>query len=388
MKKIKLTELQTLNRKQEAILKVYSEWMRLKPGELSEWFSKRAYYKIAIYGMHYLGESLCNELENTDIEIKYAIDKNANNIYSDIEVYTPDEELGQVDVVIVTAFFYYDEIKDQLRKRLQCPIISLEDILKEMLFKRCSCCANKVMYKPIHSSYIVEKKRYNVLNHVPETMNKKEYFCPHCGANDRDRLIVIFMQSLGLDRNCDKELLLQFAPSEGVDYWIQNNCSSLIYHSTDLYERGVSFVSDIQNMVQIKAETYDYIICSHVLEHVEDDQKAMRELCRILKNDGICLFMVPVALDMDRIDEEWGLPEEENWRRFGQGDHCRRYAKQELVERLTEAGFIVHCLGKSYFGDYLFRENALIDTSILYVLTKQDCGIDKIVSEKWKKHNL
>lgn len=382
------TELEELNQKNDAILRIYSQWMRLQPGELLGWFRNHGYYQIAIYGMHYLGESLYNKLNNTDIEVKYAIDRNADKIYADIVLYMPDEELEEVDAVIVTAFFYYNDIKKQLSRHLQCPIISFEGVLKEIMLKKCICCGSRVLYKPMHSSHIRNKRRYNVQNHIPETMNRKEYFCPYCGANDRDRMIVAFMRNLGLDRNCNKELLLQFAPSEGIEHWIETNCFSLTYHTTDLYMRGVTFISDIQNMIQIEDERYDYIICSHVLEHVQDDRKAMRELYRILKNDGICMFLVPISLDLDKIDEAWGLSEEENWKRFGQGDHCRRYARQELIERLTGAGFSVHCLGKSYFGNYIFRENALVDTSTLYVLTKQDVEIEKIVLQKWKKHNL
>ncbi len=381
-------ELKELNRKNDAILRVYSQWMRLPSEKLYEWFRNHDFYKIAVYGMHYLGESLCDKLNNTDIKVMYAIDRNAYKIYADIAIYTPDEKLEEVDAVIVTAFFYYNDIKEQLSRFLQCPIISFEYVLKEIMFKKCICCGNQVLYKPIQSSHIKNKKKYNVEIHILETMNQKEYFCPYCGANDRDRMIVAFMQRLGLDRNCHKELLLQFAPSEGIDYWIKKNCFSLTYHTTDLYVKEVTFTSDIQDMVQIEDEKYDYIVCSHVLEHVQDDRKAMRELYRILKNDGLCMFLVPISLDLDRIDEEWELSEEENWKRFGQGDHCRRYAKQELIERLKETGFFVYCLGKSYFGEYIYRENALIDTSTLYVLTKEDGGIENLVVEKWEKHNL
>ena len=175
--------------------------------------------------------------------------------------------------------------------------------------------------------------------------------------------------------------------SEGLDYWIRSNCVTITYHTTDLYSKSVTFTSDIQNMVMVENEKYDYIICSHVLEHVEDDKKAMREIYRVLKNDGICMILVPIFLDLDKIDEEWGLSEAENWKRFGQGDHCRRYEKDGFIERLKETGFAVHCLGKSYFGEYVFRENALVDTSTLYVLTKSDCEIGELVLEKWKKHN-
>ena len=172
---------------------------------------------------------------------------------------------------------------------------------------------------------------------------------------------------------------------QGIEHWIYANCPALIYDSTDYYMDNVTFQSDIQNMSMISDESYDYFICSHVLEHVQDDRKAMRELYRILKDDGIGVFLVPVCLDIDRIEEEWGLTEAENWRRFGQGDHCRNYAGWEMTERLEEAGFTVYPLGKRFFGADVFKECGLTDTSTLYVLTKQPVDlIDFTRTEKRK----
>lgn len=133
----KINGWKALNGKNDKILQVYSQWLSLKQEgkSLSEYFQVNGYQKIAIYGMHYLGESLCGELQNTDIEIKYAIDKKADDICCDIDIYKPDEQLtslDEVDAVVVTAFFFYNEIEEQLSQYLDCPIISLEDILYEI----------------------------------------------------------------------------------------------------------------------------------------------------------------------------------------------------------------------------------------------------------------
>ncbi len=133
---------------------------------------------------------------------------------------------------------------------------------------------------------------------------------------------------------------------------------------------GVTFQLDLQEMSEIADERYSMWICSHVLEHIPDDRKALRELYRILKPDGIGLLLVPIDLNMEETDEENGCSEEENWRRFGQGDHVRRYAKHDFMNRIREAGFSLECLGKEYFGGMLFRDNGLTDTSTLYVVKK------------------
>ncbi len=75
---------------------------------------------------------------------------------------------------------------------------------------------------------------------------------------------------------------------------------------------NVTFKSDIQNMSIVNDNTYDIVICSHVLEHVKDDQKAMSELERIINDTGKVVFLVPIDLKRTEIDEEWGLSESEN----------------------------------------------------------------------------
>ena len=82
--------------------------------------------------MSYAGETLVDELKETEVQIAYAIDKNANSIYSDINVITMDDNLEDVDAIVVTAITFFDEIEEQLQSKVSCPIISLEDILYEI----------------------------------------------------------------------------------------------------------------------------------------------------------------------------------------------------------------------------------------------------------------
>lgn len=250
-------------------------------------------------------------------------------------------------------------------------IHSLEKVLAGCENKRrCSCCGREVMYSPLSGWYFEMQKRYGAQTHWDETLNKEEYLCPVCGSSDRDRMIISFLQKAGLCEAEEHAKVLQIAPAATIETWIQTYCPHVDYESTDLYMDGVTFGSDIMDMKMVEEETYDLVICSHVLEHVKDDRKAMRELKRILKPQGLIVFLVPVSLDMEDIDEEWGLSEAENWRRFGQGDHCRRYGKIGLMRRLEEEGFYVNALGKEYFGEEIFDKLALTDTSTLYVLTK------------------
>jgi hypothetical protein len=110
-----------------------NQWLMLKQEgkSLDQYFVKNGYKSIAIYGMGEIGSRLYDELKNTDITIAYAIDKNAANTYSDLEVLELDDNLEEVDAVIVTAFFAFSEIEEELSSKLDCPIISIEDVVYE-----------------------------------------------------------------------------------------------------------------------------------------------------------------------------------------------------------------------------------------------------------------
>lgn len=116
------------------IMQIMNQWLiDLQEGKkLSGFFEDNHFNTVAIYGMSYLGERLIDELKDTNIKVLYGIDRNAANIYSEIEVYTPDESLPKVDVIVVTSAFYYDEIERDLQKKVSYPIISIEDVVYEV----------------------------------------------------------------------------------------------------------------------------------------------------------------------------------------------------------------------------------------------------------------
>lgn len=96
---------------------------------MAAYFKRKDYKKIAIYGMHYMGMSLLNELKNSGIEVAYGIDRNADHIFADCKVITPDEEFEDVDAIVVTPVFYFESIEEELSQKVSYPIVSLEEVL-------------------------------------------------------------------------------------------------------------------------------------------------------------------------------------------------------------------------------------------------------------------
>ncbi len=213
----------------------------------------------------------------------------------------------------------------------------IQQIIKEYsnLFRICTCCENYVIYTPLRSCY-----------------KDATYLCPSCQATDRDRLIIAFLKKAGLQQAKDTVKLLQFAPSMPVESWILDNCPHITYESADLYLENVTFQADIQDMQMIDNETYDVVICSQVLEHVKDDAKALIEMKRIIRKDGMILFLMPEELSTETVDQESGF-------------------KKALLEKLREQ-FCVNELGIDYFGEETFHMGGFTNTSTLYVMTKSE----------------
>ena len=130
----KLDKAQKMSSKHLALFLMMNQWVKVKQEgkEIASFFQNNGYKKIAIYGMSYAGETFVDELKNTGITIAYGIDKNADTIYSDIDIFTMEDSLEEVDAVVVTAVTFFDEIEEKLCEKLDCPIISLEDILYEV----------------------------------------------------------------------------------------------------------------------------------------------------------------------------------------------------------------------------------------------------------------
>ena len=82
--------------------------------------------------MSYAGETLVDELRGSTVTVVYGIDKNAVSLYSDVDIVSMEDDLEIVDAIVVTAITFFDEIEEQLSEKIDCPIISLEDILYEV----------------------------------------------------------------------------------------------------------------------------------------------------------------------------------------------------------------------------------------------------------------
>lgn len=108
-----------------------NEWLRLKnEGKtLSEYFEKNQWKHIAIYGMGELGNRLLEELRGSSVVVDYAIDKHTDKVYSEVDVKEISEGLPEVDVIVITPIYAYDEVEEMLMDAVDYPIVSIEDVV-------------------------------------------------------------------------------------------------------------------------------------------------------------------------------------------------------------------------------------------------------------------
>jgi len=114
--------------------------------------------------------------------------------------------------------------------------------------------------------------------------------CPNCDSRSRHRGLSTLMVQALENKSLD---LLFFAPEKILLEILNNHLPNIIIKTTDYYSTDVDFANeDIQNL-SFKSQSYDYILCNHVIEHVPNDDLAFAELSRLLKTNGQAIITIP-----------------------------------------------------------------------------------------------
>ena len=133
--------------------------------------------------------------------------------------------------------------------------------------------------------------------------------------------------------------VLHFAPESALMNQFKK-LKNLSYETVDLNSPIADIKADICDLPFLD-NSYDFILCNHVLEHIIDDDKAMRELYRVLKKNGVGIFQVPIDYNRDTTFEDFSVTnKKERNKLFGQYDHVRIYGL-DFFDRLQKAGFSV-----------------------------------------------
>lgn len=188
-------------------------------------------------------------------------------------------------------------------------------------------------------------------NNFTDPIDGKSYrkFLPYGYGKQREN--ALSPGTLSLERHRQMWLYLQYE----TDFFTKNykvlhiapeqeflrkfkKMKNLDYTSADLFSPIVDVKADILDL-PFESESFDVVICNHVLEHIEDDRKAMSELYRVMKKGGWGILQVPMKNSLEKTYEDFSITEpKERQKHFGQYDHVRWYG-MDYFDRLKSVGF-------------------------------------------------
>lgn len=162
-----------------------------------------------------------------------------------------------------------------------------------------------------------------------------DLLCPACGSRSRTRLLWQILK----EKHLIKGTILDFSPPR-IIYRNFKKHTGIEYCSSDFENEFIADYHFDITKIEKEANSFDLIMCFHILEHISNDEKAINELYRVLKKEGIGLIQTPFK-EGDIYEDYTIVSEEERLKAFGQEDHVRIYSVKGLTERLEKSGFKV-----------------------------------------------
>ena len=199
---------------------------------------------------------------------------------------------------------------------------------------------------------------------------RQNALCPVCGSLERHRFTWFYIKNHTNLYEPKPKRILHFAPEWG---FLENirKLPHIEYIAADITKRpGVAVQVDITK-IQFADCSFDFLICSHVLEHVVDDRTALREIYRVLKPGGSALIMVPVSGRTTLEDASIQSPSERE-QAYGHPDHVRYYGL-DFQDRLADANFRVKLIDpKDFISEGNLERAAILPTDFLFHCVKAE----------------
>ena len=211
------------------------------------------------------------------------------------------------------------------------------------LFPRTFLIRTSLLFKPFFDLFFkgtkftdpINNKSYSYFFPYGYNKQRKNALCPGTFSLERHRLLWLYLKKETDFFNSNNKIL-HFAPEQCFHKFFKSFFKN--YTTTDLNSPIVDIKADICNL-PFNDNSFDYILCNHVLEHIYDDDKAMKEIFRVLNKNGIAILQVPIDIKNDLTHEGRDIDNEEVRNKlFGQYDHLRMYGK-DYFKKLNNTGF-------------------------------------------------
>ena len=231
----------------------------------------------------------------------------------------------------------------------------------------CPCCGRHL------SQFVDFNYKGNRYNKTMYETTYRQVICPCCQSLPRQRMVMQYLKD-HIDRVRGSRILI-FAPSNSEAMWFKRN--HIAYTSADLFEYA-DLKLDIQSM-ELEDESYDIVLCNHVLEHVLYYDRALKELYRIIRKNGFLQIAVPQREDlMETPATLHGDACEENKILYGQEDHLRIFG-MDFESMLCGQGFVIEAVGTARMPKSIKAVTgpALYDYNRLYICHRETDGKDQ-----------
>lgn len=175
--------------------------------------------------------------------------------------------------------------------------------------------------------------------------------CPFCGSHDRERHLFMFFDKIGLWERISGSNILHFAP--------ENNLSNKISHlkpakyiMADFYPKKDNIKKIDATQIPYNDNSFDLVICNHVLEHIPAYTLAIKEIFRVLKPNGIAILQTPYSKLLSQNFEDENInTDEQRLFFYGEKDHFRIFSESHFFKDIEEVGFKLNVLYNSDYFD-------------------------------------
>jgi SAM-dependent methyltransferase len=202
--------------------------------------------------------------------------------------------------------------------------------------------------------------------------------CPVCLSGKRQRLMHMYLS----DNNrisSENIKLLHVAPEQALYHFLKRK-KNISYYCGDIDPDRYWFCHNITYLdltnIPYDDESFDFIIASHILEHIPEDLKALSEIQRVLKPGGVALLQVPISWTLKKTYQDKNiLTENDRELHFGQKDHVRIYGS-DFLDRIAVSGLKVHLIEPTTFSGYKWFNKTNINMREKLII-----GVKKMISK-------
>ncbi|HHU75066.1 MAG TPA: class I SAM-dependent methyltransferase [Clostridiales bacterium] len=325
--------------------------------------------KIVLYGVGSYLKSYLADFENVLDNVLMIVDGSNEKVgkkFHGFEIKSKEElrDISDEVIIAIASETYYECIKGDIKEinsKLKC--LTLTDALLKIYtpIGYCNLCKTSVGFW----RRIGEKNKtvYTIIGN-----GQRRGGCPVCGSYDRNRWQYYVIKNYTELLN-QKSVVLHFAPEYPLLSKIKENIGTK-YYTADIQEGRADYVVDITN-IKFEEKKFDYIIANHVLEHITNERKAISELIRCLKDNGIIILSFPVTMETKTLENCNHISEEDRIKYYGQKDHVRLYGN-DYIDRLERYGLNVEALIPNELLDkQTIIMNGFIENDIMLLCTKR-----------------